>query len=83
MPSVLNDARKRNGYTQGELADIANVSQPLIFRIVRQHVNPKPSTLRELYSRLDPLPESDGNEVAKQPSTESDVSEKVEEGLRK
>lgn len=26
MPSVLEDARKRTGYTQGELADAAGVS---------------------------------------------------------
>jgi predicted transcriptional regulator len=41
MPSVLKDARKRTGYTQGELAEVADVSQPLISRIERQDVNPK------------------------------------------
>lgn len=78
MPSVLKDARKRTGYTQGELAEVADVSQPLISRIERQDVNPKASTLRELFSHLDPLPESDGEEVSKQSTTESDLIEKIE-----
>jgi predicted transcriptional regulator len=55
MPSVLKNARKRTGYTQGELADAAGVSQPLISRIERQDVNPKSSTLRSLFSQLDPV----------------------------
>jgi predicted transcriptional regulator len=78
MPSVLKDARKRTGYTQGELAEVADVSQPLISRIERQDVNPKASTLRELFSHLDPLPESDGEEGSKQSTTESDLIEKIE-----
>jgi predicted transcriptional regulator len=78
MPSVLKDARKRTGYTQGELAEAADVSQPLISRIERQDVNPKASTLRELFSHLDPLPESDDEEVSKRSTTESDLAEKIE-----
>jgi membrane protease subunit (stomatin/prohibitin family) len=41
-------------------------------------VNPKASTLRELFSHLDPLPESDGEEASKQSTTESDLIEKIE-----
>jgi len=78
MPSVLKDARNRTGYTQGELAEVADVSQPLISRIERQDVNPKASTLRELFSHLDPLPESDSDEVSKRSTTESDLVEKIE-----
>lgn len=78
MPSVLKDARNRTGYTQGELAEVADVSQPLISRIERQDVNPKASTLRELFSHLEPLPESDGDEVFKRSTTESDLVEKIE-----
>lgn len=52
MPSVLKDARSQAGYTQRELANIADVSQPLISRIERQDVNPRASTLRELFSHL-------------------------------
>jgi transcriptional regulator with XRE-family HTH domain len=78
MPSVLKDARKRTGYTQGELAEVADVSQPLISRIERQDVNPKASTLRELFSHLDPLPESDGEAASEQSTTESDLVEKIE-----
>jgi transcriptional regulator with XRE-family HTH domain len=78
MPSVLKDARKRTGYTQGELAEVADVSQPLISRIERQDVNPKASTLRELFSHLEPLPESDGDKAVTQPSVGSDLIEKIE-----
>jgi predicted transcriptional regulator len=49
LPSVLQDTQKRTGYTQGELADAAGVSQPLISRIEQQDVNPRSSTLQIIY----------------------------------
>lgn len=78
MPSVLKDAQKRTGYTQGELAEFADVSQPLISRIERQDVNPRASTLRELFSYLDPLPDSNENGVSSEPSAESELIQKIE-----
>lgn len=78
MPSVLKDARTRTGYTQGELAEVAGVSQPLISRIERKDVNPRTSTLRELFNHLDPLSESDDDEISTQPTTNSDLAEKIE-----
>lgn len=79
MPSVLKDARKRTGYTQGELADAAGVSQPLISRIERQDVNPRSSTLRSLFTQLDSAPVS--SETASSPSstTDSDLLVKIEQ----
>lgn len=78
MPSVLKDARSQAGYTQNELAKIAGVSQPLISRIERQDVNPRASTLRELFNHLD----SQMNPGSEEPSTtsaiESDLLEKIE-----
>lgn len=78
MPSVLKDARSQAGYTQRELAKVADVSQPLISRIERQDVNPRASTLRELFSHLD----SQMNSGSEGPSTlsaiESDLFEKIE-----
>lgn len=78
MPSVLKDARTRTGYTQGELAQVAGVSQPLISRIERQDVNPRTSTLRELFSHLDPLPEAGDEKVSTQSTAESSLAEKIE-----
>jgi predicted transcriptional regulator len=78
MPSVLKDARKQTGYTQGELAEVAGVSQPLISRIERQDVNPKSSTLRSLFNRLEQQPESETEQPTAQYSTDSDLLEKIE-----
>ncbi|OYR82101.1 hypothetical protein DJ84_11395 [Halorubrum ezzemoulense] len=78
MPSVLKDARSQAGYTQSELAKVADVSQPLISRIERQDMNPRASTLRELFSHLDSQMNS-GSEGPSTPSAiESDLFEKIE-----
>jgi predicted transcriptional regulator len=81
MPSLLKDARKRSGYTQGELAEIADVSQPLISRIENQDINPRASTLRELFRHIDQTKEKnkDYQESSKQHTTESDLVEKIEQ----
>jgi predicted transcriptional regulator len=78
MPSVLKDARKQTGYTQGELADVAGVSQPLISRIERQDVNPRSSTLRLLFSHLDPLTTSIDAESSTPSTTDSSILEEIE-----
>jgi predicted transcriptional regulator len=78
MPSVLEDARKQTGYTQGELAEVAGVSQPLISRIERQDVNPRASTLRKLFNHLDTSPDTDDDEKSKQSTTELNLAEKIE-----
>lgn len=78
MPSVLKDARERTGYTQGELAEVADVSQPLISRIERQDVNPRASTLRELFSHLQPRSESSGDAGSTQFTADSELVEKIE-----
>ena len=78
MPSVLKDARTRTGYTQGELAEVAGVSQPLISRIERQDVNPRTSTLRELFSHLDLQTDSVSKKSPTQPTAKSDLIEKIE-----
>jgi len=80
MPSLLEDARKRSGYTQGELAEVADVSQPLISRIESQDVNPRASTLRELFSHLDrSKKDNDDYKISKQHATESDLLEEIEQ----
>jgi predicted transcriptional regulator len=56
MPSIMADARHQAGFTQSELAEVAGVSQPLISRIERQDVDPRASTLREIFRQLDPAP---------------------------
>lgn len=53
LPDAVRDTRERTGYTQGELADVADVSQPLISRIENSDVNPRASTLREIFQELD------------------------------
>ncbi|MFC6734746.1 helix-turn-helix domain-containing protein [Halolamina salina] len=53
LPGALRDARKGTGYTQGGLADAADVSQPLISRIENDDVNPRASTLRAIFEELD------------------------------
>ncbi len=53
LPGALRDARKRTGYTQGGLADAADVSQPLISRLENGDVNPRTSTLRAIFDELD------------------------------
>lgn len=78
MPSVLQDARKRTGYTQGELADAAGVSQPLISRIERKDVNPRSSTLRSLFDQLDSDTASPDSESLTSPTTDSSLREKIE-----
>lgn len=78
MPSVLKDARKRTGYTQRELADVADVSQPLISRIERQDVNPRSSTLRSLFSHLDPVTTSPETGSSTSSTTGSSLREKIE-----
>lgn len=78
MPSVLEDARKRTGYTQGELADAAGVSQPLISRIEREDVNPTSSTLRSLFKHLDSDTSSLDSESSNSSTTGSSLREKIE-----
>lgn len=78
MPSVLKSARKRTGYTQGELADAAGVSQPLISRIERQEVNPRSSTLRSLFDQLESTPPSP-EPVSSPSTTDSDLLVKIEQ----
>jgi len=78
MPSVLKDARKRTGYTQGELADAAGVSQPLISRIERKDVNPRSSTLRSLFSHLDSATTSSNSASSTSSTTDSDLLAKIE-----
>ncbi|MFW5949825.1 MAG: helix-turn-helix domain-containing protein [archaeon] len=78
MPSVFEDARKRAGYTQGELADAAGVSQPLISRIERQDVNPRSSTLRSLFNHLESATASLDTESSTSPTTGSSLREKIE-----
>ncbi|OYR40767.1 hypothetical protein DJ82_06660 [Halorubrum sp. Ib24] len=83
MPSVLKDARSQAGYTQRELANIADVSQPLISRIERQDVNPRASTLRELFSHLDSQVDSGSEEPSMPSKIESDLFEKIESEFEK
>lgn len=78
MPSALKEARERSGYTQGELARVADVSQPLISRIERQDVNPRASTLRELFSHLEPRPGAGDDAGSTQFTADSDLMEKIE-----
>jgi predicted transcriptional regulator len=78
MPSVLEDARKRTGYTQGELADVAGVSQPLISRIEREDVNPRSSTLRSLFDQLESATDSPDTEPSASPTSASSLREKIE-----
>lgn len=78
MPSVLKDARKRTGYTQGELADAAGVSQPLISRIERKNVNPRSSTLRSLFNHLDSATTSSDTASSTSSTTDSDLLAKIE-----
>ena len=78
MPSVLKHARSQAGYTQSELAKGVGVSQPLISRIERQEVNPRASTLRELFSHLDYQTNSGSEESSTASTIESDLFEKIE-----
>lgn len=78
MPSVLEDARKRTGYTQGELTDAAGVSQPLVSRIERQDVNPRSSTLRSLFDQLEWATGSPDAESSASSTTGSSLREKIE-----
>ena len=78
MPSVLEDARKQTGYTQGELADAAGVSQPLISRIERQDVNPRSSTLRSLFAQLESATDAPNTESSASSTSGSSLREKIE-----
>ena len=78
MPSVLEDARKQTGYTQGDLADAAGVSQPLISRIERQDVNPRSSTLRSLFAQLESATDSPNTESSASSTAGSSLREKIE-----
>jgi predicted transcriptional regulator len=78
MPSVLEDARKRTGYTQGELADAAGVSQPLISRVERQDVNPRSSTLRSLFDELESATDSPDTGSSTLSTSGSSLREKIE-----
>jgi Predicted transcriptional regulator with C-terminal CBS domains len=78
MPSVLKDARERTGYTQGELAEVAGVPQPLISRIEQQDVNSRASTLRKLFSHLDTSSDVGNAEESKQSATEINITERIE-----
>jgi len=59
LPSALKNARTESGYTQGELAEAAGVSQPLVSRIEREDVNPRASTLRSLFEHLESVSTAD------------------------
>jgi predicted transcriptional regulator len=52
-PADLKERRTRLGLTQSELADRAEVSQPLIARIEGDDVDPRLSTLRRIVTALD------------------------------
>jgi len=78
MPFVLEDARKQTGYTQGELAGAAGVSQPIISRIERQDVNPRSSTLRSLFDQLESATGSPDTESSASPTSGSSLREKIE-----
>jgi predicted transcriptional regulator len=78
LPSVLQDARKQTGYTQGELADAAGVSQPLISRIERQDVNPRSSTLRTLFDQLESATDTSNTESSASSTSGSNLREKIE-----
>lgn len=51
-PEELNDYREEVDLTQSELADAADVSQPLIARIEGGDVDPRLSTLRRIVNAL-------------------------------
>ena len=78
LPSALQDARKQTGYTQGELADAAGVSQPLISRIERQDVNPRSSTLRTLFDQLESTTDTSNTESSASSISGSNLREKIE-----
>ena len=52
-PADLRERRTELGLTQSELADAADVSQPLIARIEGGDVDPRLSTLRRIVEALD------------------------------
>lgn len=80
LPSALKDARNRAGYTQGDLADAANVSQPLISRIERDDVNPRASTLRALFNQIDPITTEGDTQTPREnrATTDSSVLSEIE-----
>ena len=52
-PADLRERRNELGLTQSELADRADVSQPLIARIEGEDVDPRLSTLRRIVNALE------------------------------
>lgn len=76
LPSALKNARTQAGYTQGELADAAEVSQALISRIENEDVNPRVSTLRNLFEEIDPT--ADTEIKTSSDSTAKDPLEQIE-----
>ncbi|PSQ16459.1 transcriptional regulator [Halobacteriales archaeon QS_8_69_26] len=52
-PDDLKERRKNLDLTQAELADLADVSQPLIARIEGDDVDPRLSTLRRIVNALE------------------------------
>jgi len=83
VPSAVKEARKQAGYTQRELAEAANVSQPLISRIEREDVNPRASTLRTLFKHRDPVSAIDDDKKSATSSTDSNILAEVESELKK
>ncbi|MDY6774480.1 MAG: CBS domain-containing protein [Halobacteria archaeon] len=56
-PERLRETRKSLGLTQDELAEMADVSQPLIARIENDDVDPRFSTLRRIIDVLESVEE--------------------------
>jgi predicted transcriptional regulator len=83
VPSALREARKQGGYTQSELAEAANVSQPLISRIESEDVNPRASTLRSLFEHVDMVSTIDNGGTVTTLDTDSNVLAEVESELQK
>jgi len=52
-PIDVRLARKETGLTQGELADKAGISQPMLSRIEGGDVDPTLSTLRDLAEAIE------------------------------
>ena len=73
VPSALKIARNNTGYTQRQLAEAADVSQPLISRIERGDVNPRASTLRSLFDQVDPVSTTDTEKTSTTTQDEKSV----------
>lgn len=83
VPAAIKNARTRAGFTQGELAERADVSQPLISRIENQDVNPRVSTLRSLLEHINITPTSDANNGTDTQQTDMGVLPTIEAELEK